>query len=333
MFRSARLKLTCWYVLFVMLVSAVFSFAIYTAITGELERGFRRAEMRLQWFSEIPRQVNPRLLEDLAEARTRVAVNLIVIDSLIISLSAVAGYFLAGRTLTPIQTALEEQKRFVADASHEFRTPLTSLKTSIEVALRQKRLNAGEARSILKSNLEDVTGLSSLTDHLLSLARYQRGNGSLRFQPVIISQVIDSAYRKILPLAEKKQVKIILNPADVEIQANQPGLEEMLLIFLDNAVKYTPKGGRVTISAHPDNRHLIMTIEDTGIGISADDIPRIFDRFYRADRSRSKDDVPGFGLGLSLAKKIIDIHKGSVSVASTVGKRTVFTVRIPLNPA
>ena len=120
-----------------MLVSGIFSFAIYTAITRELERGFRRAEMHLGRFAEIPGQVNPRLIEDLTEAKARVAANLIVIDGLIIGLSAVAGYFLAGRTLAPIQTTLEEQKRFVADASHEFRTPLTSLKTSIEVALRQ----------------------------------------------------------------------------------------------------------------------------------------------------------------------------------------------------
>lgn len=333
MFHSARLKLTCWYVLFVMLVSGVFSLAIYTAITRELERGFRRAEMHLGRFSEIPMRVNPRLFEDLTEAKARVTANLIVIDGLIIGLSAIAGYFLAGQTLVPIKTALEEQKRFVADASHEFRTPLTSLQTAIEVALRQKQLTVAQARSVLKSNLEDISGLASLTDHLLSLARYQAGNGSLRLQSVKISQAINSAYRKILPLARKKQIKITLNITDAEIRANQPGLEEMILIFLDNAVKYTPKAGEVTVSAHPNNRRLVVKIADTGIGISAADIPHIFDRFYRADVSRTKDDISGFGLGLSLAKKIIDIHHGSVAVKSAVGKGTTFTVKLPLKPS
>jgi len=305
-----------------MLVSGIFSFAIYTATVRELERGFRRAEMHLGRF----------LVADLAEAKARVAGNLIVIDGLIVGLSAIAGWFLAGRTLSPIQTALEEQKRFVADASHEFRTPLTSLKTSIEVALRQKQISAAEARAVLKSNLEDIAGLASLTDHLLSLARFQRGNGSLEFEPVIISKVIGAVYRKILPLAKRKHIQIHLDTADIEVGANQPGLEEMLLIFLDNAVKYTPKGGKVFVTARSDNRQMVITIEDNGIGISDHDIPHIFDRFYRADRSRSKDRVSGFGLGLSLAKKIIDTHKGSVAAAGAIGKGTTFTIKLPLKP-
>lgn len=351
MFKSARIKLTAWYLLIIMLISMVFSLVIYTTMTRELERGFRRAEMRFRageldiplpqplprrWEDTSPslRETDSRFsfVEDLEATKRRVALNLLMINGVILGLSAVAGYLLAGKTLKPIEAAMEEQKRFVGDASHELRTPLTALKTSIEVALREKRTTAKEAKAVLKSSLEDIDSLESLTDDLLSLTQYKQGNSTFVFQPSDISEVVENAYKKIKPLAKKKNIEVAvsLGTKGQALQGDKKSLGKMVLIFLDNAVKYTPKGGKVLVTTKSDNRNLIVKIKDTGIGISKEDISHIFDRFYRVDQSRSKDIVAGFGLGLSLAKRIIELHKGSVEVESVEGKGTTFTVKLPL---
>lgn len=349
MFKSARLKLTGWYLLIIMLISVSFSIVIYMRMAMELEGGFRRAELRLKAeelgislprrFSDLPGDLPPRLreisprfffVEDLQAAKKRLGLNLLMVNGVILGISALAGYFLAGKTLRLIEVAMEEQRRFVADASHELRTPLTALKTSMEVALRDKKMSLQEAKRVIKSNLEDINGLQSLSNNLLSLAKLQSNSQSVVFENVNIAGVIKKAYQKIMPLAKKKEIEIKLETKSQAIQANEESLEEMMLIFLDNGVKFTPKGGKVIVTTKIDKKYAIFKIKDTGVGIAKKDIPHLFDRFYRVDQSRSKNKVAGFGLGLSLAKKIIEIHQGSVNVASTLGKGTTFTVRLPL---
>lgn len=367
MFKSARLKLTGWYLFIIMLVSAFFSSVIYLGTIRELEGGFRRAELRLKAeelgiplprhfpsrLEDLPprlQEISPRFfsVEDLEVAKKRLGLNLLVMNGVILGISALAGYFLAGKTLKPIEKAMGEQKRFVADASHELRTPLAALKTSMEVALRDKKMSVREARKLIKSNLEDIDSLESLSNNLLSLASLQNNSKNLVFGEVDIAEVIRSAYRKIIPLAREKKIEVKIQTQKQTIFANKESLEKMILIFLDNAVKYTSKEGKVTIRTKTDKKHLILEIKDTGIGIAPKDIPHIFDRFYRADQSRSREHlrggrlssrshdssdgegVGGFGLGLSLAKRIIEIHKGSVEVLSKVGKGTTFTVKLPL---
>jgi len=352
MFKSARLKLTGWYLLIIMLVSVFFSTVIYLGTVRELEGGFRRAELRLraeqlgiplpERFSERPedlplrlREAPPRFFsaEDLQATKKRLGLNLLVINGAILGISALVGYFLAGKTLKPIEESLEEQKRFVADASHELRSPLTALKTSMEVALRDKKMSLTEAKKVIKSNLEDIDSLQSLSNNLLSLANFQSNGRNLVFENVDIAEVVKSAYRKILPLANKKGLKINLKVKNQTIQGNKESLGQMLFIFLDNAVKYTPGEGKIWVETGKDKKNLMVKIKDTGIGISKNDLPHIFDRFYRADASRTKEEVAGFGLGLSLAKRIIEIHQGTVGVSSVLNKGTTFTIKFPLKHA
>jgi len=349
MFKSARLKLTGWYLLIIMLVSVFFSTVIYLGTVRELEGGFRRAELRLraeqldiplpERFPERPedlplrlREAPPRFFsaEDLQTTKKRLGLNLLLINGAILGISAVVGYFLAGKTLKPIEESLEEQKRFVADASHELRSPLTALKTSMEVALRDKKMSLAEAKKVIKSNLEDIDSLQFLSNNLLSLANFQSNSHNLVFREIDIAEVVKNAYRKILPLAKEKNIEIRIEVRKQILPANQESLEEMMVIFLDNAVKYTPSGGKVSINTKTNKKHLLIEIKDTGIGIDPKDLPHIFDRFYRADASRTKEKVAGFGLGLSLAKRIIEIHKGSVEVASILGKGSNFIIRLPL---
>ncbi|MBN1263198.1 MAG: HAMP domain-containing histidine kinase [Candidatus Pacebacteria bacterium] len=348
MFHSARIKLTGWYLLIIMLISLFFSLVIYVGMSRELTRGFHRAELRLKArelgihlplrfsdrFEELPpvlRELGPRFLfpEDLRAAQKRVGLNLLFINGLILIISTGVGYFLAGRTLEPIQKVMVEQKRFVADASHEFKTPLTALGASMEVALRDKKLSLAGAKSVIRSGLDDVESLNSLCNNLLSLASLQANGKNFVFQEVDVTRVVREAGKKIFPLAEKKNIRVVLKLVDQKIKAHPETLKEMIVIFLDNAVKYTPKKGKITIKTGRSKKLLTLEISDTGRGIPEKDLPFIFDRFYRADQSRSKENVSGFGLGLSLAKKIIEIHQGSVEVKSRVGRGTTFTVKLP----
>lgn len=322
-FRSARLKLTAFYLAIIMLVSVSFSLVIYKGVTFEFRRSFTRIERRLQG-------PPPFFREDLEEVRKRVLAGLFYANGIILVLSAVAGYFLAGRTLEPIEKALEEQKRFVADASHELRTPLTALKTSLEVTLRDKKMTAKGARATLESNLEDINSLQSLTNNLLGLSRYQEGAANLSFKKVNLAEILKSAHQKILPLAKEKDVAVELEVKNLTLEADKECLEEMMLIFLDNGVKFTPPGGRVTVSTRPKKKYALIDVGDTGVGIAKEDLPHIFDRFFRVDKSRSKNGADGFGLGLSLAKRIVEMHQGSVEVESVLDKGTTFIIRLPL---
>lgn len=335
MFRSARVKLTTWYLLIVMLISAFFSLIIYAGVASELQGRFtaieRRMGMKMGRMGPPPRQLaSPYLIEDLQATKRRVVLILLFTNGVILIVSAAAGYFLAGKTLQPIEKSLEEQKRFVADASHELRTPLTALKTSIEVALRDKKMTAKGAKNVLKSNLEEVDSLESLASSLLSLAQYQKDGTQLTFGPVNLKEVLGQASKKVSPLAKKKSIDLEMKAPNVAIEADEMSLQKLMAILLDNAIKYTPDGGKVAVVADSDRRHLVLKVRDTGIGIAPEDLPHIFDRFYRVDPSRSKIEVSGYGLGLSMAKKIIDLHQGSIGVSSVVGEGTVFTVRLPL---
>ncbi len=334
MFRSARLKLTAWYLLAIMLISFIFSIVIYRGVNSELIRRFSNIENRLKLEQKGSRQgqsaPKPFFIEDLLEARRRVIILLFFSNGAILIISAAAGYFLAGKTLRPIEEMLKEQNRFIADASHELRTPLAVVKTSTEVALRNKKLSMAEAKNIFKNNLEDIDSMQKLTDNLLSLAQHQSGESNYIFQQADIKEVIENVIRKIRPMADKKKISISLKAKQYYLESDEIGLEEMILIFLDNAVKYTPEGGKIIIETRSDPRHVTIKIKDTGIGIASKDIPRIFERFYRVEPSRSKIKVAGFGLGLPLAKKIIDLHKGTVAVSSHLQKGSIFTIKLPV---
>ena len=336
MFHSARIKLTFWYLLIIMSISLVFSGIIYRITTKELERGFKGVQQRF-WedkevgpFLRLPRRqkrLRPFFTKGLQQTKRRIIWRLAAINGVVFVFSTTAGWFLAGKTLKPIEQALEEQKRFVADASHELRTPLTALKTSNEVALKDKKLTLGEAKKLIKSNLEEIENLEILTNNLLTLASLEKNRQRSTFQEVDIKRVIDKACRKILPLASQKKVKVKVKGGGGKILGDEESVVKMVLIFLDNAVKYTPEGGKVWLKTWQEKGKLVLEIKDTGIGISKTDLPHIFERFYRADKTRTKG---GFGLGLALAKRIIELHRGSVKVTSRLGQGTTFTIRLPL---
>lgn len=329
MFQSARVKLTAWYLLIIMCISIVFSLVIYNGINREFER-FERVEIFRVYservlFRQIPSSESPTMIE---EARSRLTLTLILINLGILGLSGIAGYFLAGRTLRPIAKMMDEQNRFITDASHELRTPITALKTSLEVNLREKNLSAGEVRELLKSNLEEVDNLQGLSDDLILLAQSQKFDRSL-FAMENIQEIVKQAAKRVEPLAKKKDIAIRLHLLDSTLEADRKSLTELFVILLDNAIKYSPKNSKITITNKEHDGQIILSVEDQGVGIDEKDVPFIFDRFYRAEKSRTKNAVFGYGLGLSIARKIVDIHRGDITVKSKKNKGTAFTIRLP----
>lgn len=324
-----------------MLISLSFSVAIYKVIASELNRVESIQRLRLEngtlqrplilppdTRNETLRQfrLDPQLIN---ETKDRLFVILVIINSAILGLSAVAGYFLAGKNLKPIKEMVEEQNRFVTDASHELRTPLTSLKSEIEVNLRDKNLNLNQAKKLLSSNLEEVNNLQTLSDGLIKLTQYQKGANNIQFQQVSIAAIVDESIKKVSNLAKNKNIVIINNVKDYNIVGNKQSLVELFVILLDNAIKYSSVKTKVTLSSQKTDGHFEIKVADQGVGIDKEDLPHLFDRFERAEKSRSKAKASGYGLGLAIAKRIVDSHHGSIKVQSVLGKGSIFSVQLP----
>lgn len=324
MFKKARIKLTAWYLLIIMLISIIFSMVIYTVINQEYSRIERFQKLRQE---RILRRMD---LDDLhiAEARIRLQAILILVNVGVLVVSGFAGYFLAGRTLKPIKEMIDEQNRFITDASHELRTPITSLKTEIEVNLRDKGLSK-ETKKILESNLEEVNNLQVLSDNLIRLAGYQKGNGSV-FEKISLKEITGDAIKKVANLAKQKHITIKNNVTDLEVEGDKQSLSEAFIIFLENAVKYSHQHTSITLTSKVIDHSVVVDIKDEGVGIAEEDMLHLFERFYRADKSRTKIEVQGYGLGLAIAKQIIDKHDGQIKVKSKQGKGTTFSIQLPI---
>lgn len=292
MFYKARIKLTLWYLLIIMVISLMFSVVIFKSFEKEIRR-FRRP--------------NPEIVEEIKD---RVFFTLVVINGTIFIVSGALAYFLAGKTLKPIQEMLDSQNRFVADASHELRTPLTSLKTAFEVFLRGNKLNI-KTKELIEGSIAEVDKLQSLTTSLLSLSKHKRP-----FEKVSLKKIILQAVSKACPQAKT-------NLRDVIISGDPLALEELIVILLDNAVKYSSQNSEIKVNLTKIGHQATINVIDHGSGISDDDLPHVFERLYRGDKARSSQ---GFGLGLSIAKKIVGEHDGTINVQSQLNKGSTFQV-------
>jgi len=328
MFKSARLKLTAWYVLIAFLITAFFSILAFGGFRIEFERGIQRqraVESRLQ-VPPPPPETYRRIDTGVAqEIRDWLLVRILIADGLIIFISAISGWFLAGRALKPIKVMVDEQNRFVSDASHELRTPLTALMASIEVGLRDKTLDLKKAKELLEGNLKDVKDLQKLSEGLLSLAVYN-ANGGLTI--LNLKDVLGQAKNRVESLAKLKKINIEIPSQKYSVKGDEIKLIQLFVILLDNAIKYSPDRKIIKIKIQKTGRFVKVFVIDQGPGIPKEDLAHIFDRFYRTDKARTKRDSSGFGLGLSIAKKIAKENKGSIAVESEVAKGSTFIVSL-----
>ena len=217
--------------------------------------------------------------------------------------------------------------QFSADAAHELRTPLTILKGEIEVALRSSPA-AEEYRRVLTSCLEEVDRLSALVEDLLFLARSEGGSVRVTQAPVNLAEIVAEAAPALQALADTAGVILSIPPsAPAQVRGNASMLFRLIFNLGENAIKYTPAGGCVTITLTQSGNEVGLEVRDTGPGIPPEDLPHIFDRFYRADRARGRG---GVGLGLALVRSIVSLHGGDITAHSTPGLGSRFRVVLPL---
>jgi signal transduction histidine kinase len=232
-------------------------------------------------------------------------------------------------TLGRLENSVEQMKQFTASISHELRTPLTTLRGEAEVALLEAR-SADEYKRVLSSQLEEFDKLTHMINQLLVLARAEAGEIQWADQAVDLSALALSLSEQMEPVVTAKNIRLNSHvQAAVFVHGDANWIEHAILNLFDNAIKFTAGGGEVDVTLSSQNGDAVLRVQDTGVGISADALPHVFDRFFRAEPSRSKS-VDGVGLGLALAKWIVEKHRGHIEVQSQIGKGSSFTIRIPL---
>lgn len=229
-----------------------------------------------------------------------------------------------------LDDSFRRQRQFTADASHEIRTPLTIMKGQIDVALQRER-KPDDYRQVLKAVNEEVDRLIRLAGSLLILARADSGQIPLTFERLSLADLATAAVEQVATTARDRDVALHVVPgATVTIQADEDLLLQLLLNLLDNAIKYTPASGQVTVGWSLGDAQVELWVRDTGCGIPEEHLPYVFDRFYRVDKARSRREG-GAGLGLAISRWIAEVHGGSVSVESAPGKGAIFTVWLPIS--
>lgn len=334
MFQSATFKLTVWYLTIVMVISLLFSGVLYHIATNELNRGIAQEGQRIiRQFPVFRDDPGFRPTAEYEAGRQRILWRLIILNLLVLVGAGYLSYLLARRTLEPIQAAHEQQKRFTADVSHELRTPLTAIKMESEVALLNDKTPAQELRQTLQSNLEEVGKLEQLINNLLRLTRLEADELQQRFEPVSSQAVVSAAIEQVNKLAQDRKITVTQKVSDTQVSGDQESLVQLLVILLDNAIKYSPRGSTVTVEAKRHKDQVNWQVKDQGTGIDPIALEHVFDRFYRADDARSKAaETEGFGLGLSIAEMIATLHGGTITLRSKVGGGTTATVSFPSSP-
>ncbi|HUL43255.1 MAG TPA: ATP-binding protein [Bacteroidota bacterium] len=229
-----------------------------------------------------------------------------------------------------LRNSFDQIRQFSGDASHELRTPLTIMRGEVELALRRPK-DPDEYRRVLVSNLEEIQRLSRIVDNLLTLSKAEFGRGEiLMMEQVNLHDLVSELYEDCEVIATKKNIALQLTKnEDVIIPGDRIKLRQLLMNLVDNAIKYTPEGGRITLISERQNGNAVIRVNDTGIGIPKEEQRNIFDRFYRVDKARSRE-LGGSGLGLSIAKWIAELHRGRIEVESEPARGSKFTVTLPL---
>lgn len=291
-------------------------------------------EERALTVNKVIVEVREVILLTNVDAETALLDNLlkVIIAGLFIGTTAIfiAGYFLARRALIPIQDAWDKQQQFVADASHELRTPLTVIQSNAELILRHPENSIEQESRRVTTILRETMRVNKLVATLLTLARADANQNEMNFGQVNINEIIEPIAEQFQLLAEHKDIAFkVVAGSSLRLIGDRERLHQLIVILLDNAVKFTSKPGTVELRCYEKSNSLHIEVEDTGCGIPPEDLSHVFDRFFRGDKSRSRD-IGGTGLGLSIAYWIVDKHGGKIKADSQPGKGTVLHVTLPM---
>lgn len=321
LFTNATLKLAGWYLIILMTTSLTFSVIIFQIARSEIETRITRVIYSNVPIVEIPAySINARN-EQMSDATANLLASLGYLNLIVLLAGGAGAYYLAKQTLKPIESAHEAQSRFVANASHQLRTPLAIMKAETEFALEDKNTTKQVLRETLSSNLEEVNHLSDLSTMLLELSK--RDNSLKNSHDTL------NLTKTIQDLVKKRRIKKRVNltsPDSLNITSHVLAVREICTVLIDNAIRHSPKNSPIDIVLIREKNCAKISISNSGPGIDPSQIPHVFERFYRASH-----DKEGYGLGLALAKQLTDALGGNITVNSEENKTTTFIVTLPQN--
>lgn len=295
------------------------SFGLPAALLAAIWGGYFLVQRALRPVEEIAQKAQQITQHNLSE-RLPVARTGDELERLSLSLNLMIGR---------LEDAIQNSKRFVADASHELRTPLTVLRGELENLTQDPRLDVA-ARDTLGSMLEEVERLTHIVEGLVALSRLDAGDAKTEWVQFDLAELATTTADQMNLLAEDKGISVQCNSKpNVLVEGDRARLKQVVVNLLDNAIKYTPGGGSIQLNVTSQNGHAILDVADSGIGIPPEAVPHVFERFFRVDKARSRDEG-GSGLGLSIVKSICTAHGAEVQVESTVGKGSRFRIKLPL---
>jgi signal transduction histidine kinase len=263
-------------------------------------------------------------------ALSLILILLLIIGGLTLLGAGLGGLFLANRALEPARLAWRNQQRFIGDAAHELRTPLTLLRADAEVLLRSRERLASEDAELLEDIVTETERMSTLATNMLTLARLDNNSTHREHEVINLTDIALADVRRVQALADEAGISLQVESNDTALVIGDSTLlEQAVLVLLDNAIKYNQPGGRVTVSTEVEDRYAFLEVRDTGIGIAAEHLPHLGERFYRVDKARSRE-AGGSGLGLSIARSIAEAHEGSLTLSSKPGQGTTVTIKLPL---
>lgn len=269
-----------------------------------------------------------RTLGDQDRVLNQLLIILLGLGGISAVLLGAASWWLAGRSLRPAQKAWERQQAFVANASHELRAPITLMRASTEVALRGLPLRDKGERALLTDVLQECDHMSHLVEDLLLLSRLDAGRLSMEHTVIKVRDLLADVQRQVGRVAGERGIRLELTEASGAVIGDPTHLRQVLLTLLDNALRHTPRGGNVELSARPDGRYVQICVSDSGSGIPPEHLPHVFERFYRANGDRAEDGG-GSGLGLSIARGLVEAQHGHITIASQPGQGTQVTLLLP----
>lgn len=244
-------------------------------------------------------------------------------------IALLGGIYLANKALIPIRKSWDKQQQFVADASHELRTPLSVMKLNLEHLFRHPDRSIEQESETIHQTIKELNYLSKMSTDLLTLARSDAVPLQVMQEPIQLDEILNQVVRDFNGLALLKHIQLTADIQPIRIIGDKERIKQLFVILLDNALKYTKDHGKISISGEVKGSRAIIDMVDTGIGISKQDLPNIFDRYYRGDKSRTRH-IEGSGLGLSIAQWIVQSHSGKIRVISKEGEGTQVMVQFPV---
>ncbi len=315
----ARIKLTFLYTLSILvafLVTNITLFRLWLRTLDSIIPGNLEYETRSQFITRLSAEISRQSIATYV---------------LLLFIVVLVSFLISGRSLFPIRRIMRAQKRFIADASHELRTPLAIMKTNSEIVLLDgDNIDPKEAQQAFKSNLEEIDRMSKIIENLLALSYYDNRFADIPVQEINVAKLVTSITDRSQSLAKKKNINLrLLNTDPGLIMGNIVAIEQLAINLIKNAINYTPDGGQVSVSVTTKNTSVEFKVKDSGIGIEKKDLPNVFNPFYKAGQGRIQLERESSGLGLTIVKKIVERHSGSIYINSAVGKGTTIIITFP----